>query len=116
MVLSIKLSEFSITLQHLRSEKKHAELELELKNTEIEDLKPEKEDMERGLERAEVDKRQKEEGQKQRVELLEVKEDAERITRQFDNRQDQLQACHQRELYLEGKSIETEAEKEVPVG
>ncbi|XP_011607920.1 centromere protein F isoform X1 [Takifugu rubripes] len=112
MVLSNKLSEFSIALQHLRSEKKH--VELELKNREIEDLKAAKEDMERGLERAEAGKRQKEERQKHRVEQLEkeVKEDAERITRQLDDLRDQLQACHQRELYLEGKSIETEADKE----
>lgn len=114
MVLNNKLSEFSIALQHLRSEKKHVELELELKNREIEDLKAAKEDMERKLEGAEVDKRQKEESQKHRVEQLEkeVKEDAERITRQLDDLQDQLQASQQREIYLEGKSIEKEADKE----
>lgn len=112
--LSDKISELSVALQQLRSEKESMELELELKNKEIEELKSAKEELERGLESAEVDKRQERERQKHRVEQLETeaKEEAERRTKQLDDLQEQLEACRQRELYLEGKSIETEAAKE----
>lgn len=114
MELGNKISELSVALQHLRSEKESMELELELKNKEIEELNSAKKELEKGLESAEVDKRQERERQKHRVEQLEkeVKEEAERRAKQLDDLQDQLQACRQRELYLEGKSIETEADKE----
>lgn len=109
--LSNKISELSVALQHLKSEKER--MELEFRNKEIEELKSAKE-LEKGLESAEVDKRQEQESQKHKVEQLEkeVKEEAERRTKQLDDLQDQLQACRQRELYLEGKRIETEADNE----
>lgn len=100
--LGNKISELSVALQHLKSEKER--MELEFRNKEMEQ-KSAKKELEKGLESAEVDKRQK-----HRVEQLE--KEAERRTKQLDDLQDQLQACRQRELYLEGKRIETEADNE----
>ncbi|XP_061881910.1 centromere protein F isoform X2 [Entelurus aequoreus] len=112
--LNEELLKLSSTLDNLRSEKEQMERELQTKNLELVELKAAKEELERGLERAEVDRREEEVRQRCRVEELEkgMKEEMEKQTRQVDDLQVQLEASRQREISLKEKSAETDRERE----
>ncbi|XP_072320728.1 uncharacterized protein cenpf [Eucyclogobius newberryi] len=104
--LSEKLKELSTELDHLKMEKESMEQELVMKRQEIEALKAAKDELERGLERVQIDRQQE-------VQLLErvLKEATEKQTKEVGDLQTQLEDLQTKILHLEQKSTALEAEK-----